>query len=214
MNVGAIVLGVCLVIASILAFWIALPRDGQVRWFLRNDYAQAYYAVSTLGLFSMGLANIVASLVASLSLIGRTNTSIPCDCEVRPSLHPHNRQGHPARRRLAARAEARRLSLPDRQGSDHHMLNADASGRVIHNRYVPHLTAQAAAYDYVHTRARGPYVAPSDANGPVAPADPGRWCVWGHGCSSHAFAPARPDRVRDGVKAQSDTLDLPSQQLS
>ena len=47
----------------------------------------------------------------------------------------------------------------------------------IHNRYVPHLTAQAAAYDYVHTRARGPYVAPSDANGPVAPADPGRWCV-------------------------------------
>ena len=52
MNVGAIVLGVCLVVASILAFWIALPRDGQVRWFLRNDYAQAYYAVSTLGLLS------------------------------------------------------------------------------------------------------------------------------------------------------------------
>jgi hypothetical protein len=67
MNAGAIVLGVCLVVASILALWIALPRDGQVRWFLRNDYAQAYYAVSTLGLFSMGLANIVASLVASLA---------------------------------------------------------------------------------------------------------------------------------------------------
>ena len=66
------------------------------------------------------------------------------------------------------------------------MLNADASGRDIHNRYVPHLTALAAAYDYVHTRARGPNLAPSDANGPVAPADPGRWCVWGHGCSSHA----------------------------
>ncbi len=35
-----------------------------------------------------------------------------------------------------------------------HMLNADASGRVIHNRYVPHLTAQAAAYDYVDTQGR------------------------------------------------------------
>ena len=49
--------------------------------------------------------------------------------------------------------------------------------RVIHNGYIPHLPAQAAAYDHVHTRAQWPLRTPLDANGPVAPADPGRWCV-------------------------------------
>ena len=46
MNLGEVLLGACLVVASILAFWIALPREGVVRPLLRNDAVQAYYAVS------------------------------------------------------------------------------------------------------------------------------------------------------------------------
>ena len=51
-----------MVVASSLAFWIALPRDGLVRPFLRNDDVQAYYAVVVLGLFSVGLVNIITGL--------------------------------------------------------------------------------------------------------------------------------------------------------
>jgi len=62
MNLRELLLGVCLVVASSLALWIALPRDGQVRPFLRNDDVQAYYAVVVLGLFSVGLVNIITGL--------------------------------------------------------------------------------------------------------------------------------------------------------
>ena len=48
--VGAIVL-----IVSASAFWFALPRDGKVRGFLRNDQAQAYYAVAVVVGFVMGV---------------------------------------------------------------------------------------------------------------------------------------------------------------
>ena len=65
-------------------------------------------------------------------------------------------------------------------------MSRSSTAKVIHNGYIPHLPAPAAAYDHVHTRARGPYECPPlDANGPVAPADPGRWCV-GRGYRSHA----------------------------
>jgi hypothetical protein len=37
MSLGEVLLGACLVGASILIFWIALPREGLVRPFLRND---------------------------------------------------------------------------------------------------------------------------------------------------------------------------------
>ena len=63
MNLQELLLGVCLVVASGLALWIALPRDGLVRPFLRNDDVQAYYAVVVLGLFSVGLVNIITGLV-------------------------------------------------------------------------------------------------------------------------------------------------------
>jgi|RhiMetdeSRZDD1v2_1073273.scaffolds.fasta_scaffold576165_2 hypothetical protein len=62
MNLGELLLGACLVAASILSFWIALPRDGLVRPFLRNDDVQAYYAVVVLGLFSVGLVNVITGL--------------------------------------------------------------------------------------------------------------------------------------------------------
>ena len=42
MNLGEILLGACLVGVAMLAFWIALPRAGFVRPFLRNDDVQAY----------------------------------------------------------------------------------------------------------------------------------------------------------------------------
>ena len=63
MNLQELLLGVCLVVASGLALWIALPRDGLVRPFLRNDDVQAYYAVVVLGLFSVGMVNIITGLV-------------------------------------------------------------------------------------------------------------------------------------------------------
>ena len=40
-NLGEILLGACLVGVSMLAFRIALPREGFVRPFLRNDDVQA-----------------------------------------------------------------------------------------------------------------------------------------------------------------------------
>ena len=42
--IGAAVLGV-----SLFAFWHALPQDGQVRAYLRNDQVQSYYAVVLVG---------------------------------------------------------------------------------------------------------------------------------------------------------------------
>jgi hypothetical protein len=60
---GEILLGIGLVAASALAFWIALPRDGQVRPFLRSDSAQAYTAVFIIGAMGLGLISIVAGLV-------------------------------------------------------------------------------------------------------------------------------------------------------
>ena len=63
MNIGELLFGIGLVAASILGFWIALPRDGQVRPFLRNDQAQAYFAVSVLGALAIGVINIITGLV-------------------------------------------------------------------------------------------------------------------------------------------------------
>jgi len=62
MNLGEILLGACLIGVAMLAFWIALPREGFVRPFLRNDDVQAYYAVVVLGLFSVGLVNIITGV--------------------------------------------------------------------------------------------------------------------------------------------------------
>lgn len=42
-------IGVVLFAISCLAFWHALPKDGQVRGYLPNDAVQAYYAVLLIG---------------------------------------------------------------------------------------------------------------------------------------------------------------------
>ena len=62
MNLAEVLVGASLVVASGLAFWFALPRGGQVRPFMRNDGAQAYFTVIVLVIFLMGLANVVTGV--------------------------------------------------------------------------------------------------------------------------------------------------------
>ena len=62
-------LGAASVVAACLAMWLALPRDGQVRWFLRNDQVQAYYAVVVLGAFALGLVNLTRGLLGAVGLL-------------------------------------------------------------------------------------------------------------------------------------------------
>ena len=56
--------GTILLVAFGLAFWLALPRDGQVRSFLRNDQVQAYYTVALIAAFGSGILNVVLGLMA------------------------------------------------------------------------------------------------------------------------------------------------------
>ena len=52
-------LGIALIGVATLGWWIALPRDGVVREFLRSEHVQAYYAVVVLGGYGFGLANVI-----------------------------------------------------------------------------------------------------------------------------------------------------------
>jgi hypothetical protein len=47
-------------------FWLALPRDGKVRSFLRNDQAQAYYTVALIAALVGGILNVVLGLMAMI----------------------------------------------------------------------------------------------------------------------------------------------------
>ena len=62
MNVQEVMLGIAFIGAASLAWWVALPRDGVVPAFLRNDQVQAYYAVAILGGYGIGLVNIITGL--------------------------------------------------------------------------------------------------------------------------------------------------------
>jgi sterol desaturase/sphingolipid hydroxylase (fatty acid hydroxylase superfamily) len=59
--------GAILVVGFGLAFWLALPRDGKVRSFLRNDQVQAYYAVPVVSLLAGG---VVSLLLVLMDVIG------------------------------------------------------------------------------------------------------------------------------------------------
>jgi hypothetical protein len=59
-----LLIGMILLVASALAFWLGFPRDGKVRGFLRNDQAQAYYAVAMIGALVGGILNVVLGLIA------------------------------------------------------------------------------------------------------------------------------------------------------
>jgi len=54
-----LVVGAILLASSILGLWVALPKDGHVRPFLRNDHVQAYYVIALLGAFVFGTLNVV-----------------------------------------------------------------------------------------------------------------------------------------------------------
>jgi len=64
MDIAELVFGIILVAVSVVALWFALPKeDGQVRPFLRNEHAQSYFAVVVIGMFALGLVNIVTGIV-------------------------------------------------------------------------------------------------------------------------------------------------------
>ncbi len=56
--------GTILLVAFGLAFWLALPRDGKVRSFLRNGQVQAYVAL--IGALAGGILNVVLGLIAMI----------------------------------------------------------------------------------------------------------------------------------------------------
>jgi len=63
MDLGEILLGICLLAASIAGLWIALPREGVVVGFLRSDAVQSYYSVVLLSLMALGLVYIIKGVV-------------------------------------------------------------------------------------------------------------------------------------------------------
>ena len=61
-----ILVGAVFLVAFGLAVWLALPRDGKVRSFLRNDQVQAYYTVAVIAVLAVGLINVVFGLIAMI----------------------------------------------------------------------------------------------------------------------------------------------------
>lgn len=58
------VAGTILMAISALGFWIALPKGGQVRTFLRNDEVQSYYTVAVICAFAYGAVNVLVAVRA------------------------------------------------------------------------------------------------------------------------------------------------------
>jgi hypothetical protein len=54
-----LLLGAIFTIVSVSAFWFALPRDGEVRGYLRNEQVQAYYTVALVVGFVVGVGSLV-----------------------------------------------------------------------------------------------------------------------------------------------------------
>jgi hypothetical protein len=57
-----LLIGGILVAVSVFALWLALPTDGEVRPFLRNEHAQAYYSIAIIGAFVYGLVNMFTGI--------------------------------------------------------------------------------------------------------------------------------------------------------
>ena len=61
-----ILLSLAIVAISLVAFWLAMPVDGKVRPYLRNDAVQSYYAV----LLVLGLMfGVISSMVGIVQLV-------------------------------------------------------------------------------------------------------------------------------------------------
>ncbi len=59
-----LVAGAILLAASVFGLLIALPKDGEVRPFLRNEHAQAYYTIAIIGAFVYGAVNVFVAVRA------------------------------------------------------------------------------------------------------------------------------------------------------
>ena len=57
-----LVFGAASLVIGLLGFWVALPRGGKVRSFLRNDDVQAYYVVIMIVLIAMGAVSVMSGL--------------------------------------------------------------------------------------------------------------------------------------------------------
>jgi len=68
MNFWDLLIGIVLIaVGSVLGF-IARPREGEVRSFLRSDRAQTYYSILVLGLLVVGVINVITAVVPGESL--------------------------------------------------------------------------------------------------------------------------------------------------
>ena len=57
-----LIFGAASLVVGLLGCRVALPRDGKVRSFLRNDDVQAYYVVIMIVLIAMGAVSVVSGL--------------------------------------------------------------------------------------------------------------------------------------------------------
>jgi hypothetical protein len=57
-----LLVGAAFLIASVSAFWFALPRHGEVRGYLRNEHVQAYYSVALVVGFIVGVVGLMRGL--------------------------------------------------------------------------------------------------------------------------------------------------------
>lgn len=57
-----LIVGAIMVVASLFAFWMALPKGEEVRPFLRNEHAQAYYTIAIIGVFFYGMVNLIVGI--------------------------------------------------------------------------------------------------------------------------------------------------------
>jgi hypothetical protein len=68
MEIGMeLITSLVLLLASIAGLWLARPKGGRVRPFLRNDQVQAYYAVALLAAFVVGLIFTALGLASLFS---------------------------------------------------------------------------------------------------------------------------------------------------
>jgi hypothetical protein len=60
-------IGLVMLVAGVIGFWLARPRDGQVVSFLKQDSVQAYYVVALLGATSVGALLVFLGLRSLLN---------------------------------------------------------------------------------------------------------------------------------------------------
>ena len=70
-----LIIGIGLVAAACVAFYVALPRRGKVARFLKGDLAQSAYVVSIICAIIVGTINVVSGIF-TLDMNGRQSTTM------------------------------------------------------------------------------------------------------------------------------------------